>query len=107
MLFDWPGNVRELGHVIERAVVLSDQKIIHKADIVLPGMESSVYQESFQKAKNKVIAQFESVYIQSILLAHQGNITKAAQAAKKNRRAFWQLIQKHHNNPQIYKSHRL
>lgn len=106
MLFDWPGNVRELEHVIERAVVLSDQKIIQKADIVLPGIESSVHQESFQEAKDKVVAQFEGAYIQSLLLAHQGNITKAAQAAKKNRRAFWQLIQKHHINPQIYKSYR-
>lgn len=106
MFFDWPGNVRELEHVIERAVVLSDQKIIQKADIVLPGIESSVHQESFQEAKDRVVAQFESAYIQSLLLAHQGNITKAAQAAKKNRRAFWQLIQKHHINPQIYKSHR-
>jgi transcriptional regulator with PAS, ATPase and Fis domain len=24
MEFDWPGNVRELAHVLERAVILSD-----------------------------------------------------------------------------------
>jgi len=39
--------------------------------------------ESFQEAKKRVIAQFETAYIRGLLLAHQGNITKAAQAAKK------------------------
>jgi DNA-binding NtrC family response regulator len=105
MISDWPGNVRELEHVIERAVVLSDQKIIQKADIVLPGLETRVRQESFQEAKARVVAQFESAYIQSLLLAHQGNITKAAKAAQKNRRAFWQLMRKYRIDRQIYKSH--
>lgn len=104
VLFDWPGNVRELEHIIERAIVLTDHEIIQKADIVLPCSETRVPQESFHEAKARVVAQFESTYIQSYLLAHQGNITKAAQAAQKNRRVFWQLIQKHHINPQIYKT---
>ncbi|NUO07524.1 MAG: sigma-54-dependent Fis family transcriptional regulator [Candidatus Brocadia sp.] len=104
MFFDWPGNVRELEHVIERAVALSDQSVIRKEDIVLPSPEPGVHGESFQEAKDRVIAQFEIAYIQSLLLAHHGNITKAAEAAKKNRRAFWQLIHKHHINPENYKT---
>lgn len=103
LLLDWPGNVRELEHVIERAVVLSDRRVIRKEDIVLPSPETVVHVESFQEAKDRVIAQFETAYIQSFLLAHDGNITKAAQAAKKNRRAFWELIRKHHINPESYK----
>ncbi len=86
MLYDWPGNVRELEHIVERAVVLSEQAVIHKADIVLPHIETPACQDSFQEAKAKVVAQFEKTYIQDLLRAHQGNITKAAQAAQKNRR---------------------
>ncbi len=104
LLFDWPGNVRELEHVIERAVVLSDQRTIRKEDIVLPSTKTAAHVESFQEAKDRVIAQFEITYIQTLLLAHCGNITKAAQAAKKNRRAFWELIRKHHINPESYKA---
>lgn len=104
LLLDWPGNVRELEHVIERAVALSDQRIIGKEDIALPTPETSVQVESFQEAKERAIAQFETAYIQSLLFAHRGNITKAAQAAKKNRRAFWELIRKHHINPESYKT---
>jgi DNA-binding NtrC family response regulator len=93
--YEWPGNVRELEHTIERAVVLSEQAVIRKADIVLPRLAVAAHQDSFQEAKAKVIAQFERTYIQGLLLAHKGNISKAAQAARKNRRAFWQLMRKH------------
>ncbi len=95
VVYEWPGNVRELEHIVEQAVVLSEQEVIHKADIVLPRVATPVRQDSFQEAKAKVIAQFEKTYIQELLLAYQGNITRAAQAARKNRRAFWQLLRKH------------
>ncbi len=51
--------------------------------------------ESFQIARDLAVAQFEKGYLTDMLLVHQGNITKAAQAAGKNRRAFWQLLRKH------------
>ena len=41
------------------------------------------------------MAQFERSYIQRLLVSCHGNITDAARAARKNRRAFWQLIRKH------------
>jgi DNA-binding NtrC family response regulator len=104
VLYDWPGNVRELEHVVERAVVLSEQAVIRGAGIVLPRLEATACQESFQKAKAKVVAQFERTYIQGLLLAYQGNITKAAQAAQKNRRAFWQLMRKHQIDAHSFKS---
>ena len=103
MLYDWPGNVRELEHLIERGVLFSDQTVIGGADIVLPRQKSTQCQESFKEAKAKVIAQFERTYIQGLLRAYQGNITKAAQAAQKNRRAFWQLIRKHRIDVQGFK----
>jgi DNA-binding NtrC family response regulator len=102
--YEWPGNVRELEHVIERAVVLSEQIIIRQADIILPRLSTSAPPGSFQDEKAKVVAQFERAYIQGLLLAYQGNITKAAQAAQKNRRAFWQLMRKHRINVQSFKA---
>ncbi|MCP4368360.1 MAG: hypothetical protein GY797_09670 [Deltaproteobacteria bacterium] len=104
VFYDWPGNVRELENVIQRALVLSTQTVIRDTDIVLPQPKTTGRQESFQKAKARVIEQFERHYIQELLLVHRGNITKAAQAARKNRRAFWQLIQKHHIDVQNFKS---
>jgi two-component system response regulator GlrR len=94
MNHDWPGNVRELEYIIERAIALSDQPVIDSVDVgPAPDIESC--EQSFQAAKAKVVRDFEKTYIQSLLVAHSGNITRAAAVAHKNRRAFWQLIRKH------------
>jgi DNA-binding NtrC family response regulator len=93
-VYDWPGNVRELEHVIERAIVLCDGSVLDASDMVLP-VPAENQRESLQQAKAKEIARFEKNYIQGLLSACRGNITRAAGVAKKNRRAFWQLIRKH------------
>jgi two-component system response regulator GlrR len=95
--YDWPGNVRELEHIIERAVLMSsDDGVVRPSSINLPGQDAeTAAPETFQQAKNLTVTQFEKSYIQRLLLAHGGNITRAARAANKNRRAFFQLIRKH------------
>lgn len=95
VLYEWPGNVRELEHIVERTVVLSDREIIGETDLLLPCLGTAASLDSFREAKAKVVARFERAYIHSLLVAYRGNITKAAQAARKNRRAFWQLMNKH------------
>jgi len=95
MVHHWPGNVRELEHVVERAIVLCEGTTLEARDLVISPTAGSGAQQSLQEAKAKEIARFERDYIQGLLSACKGNITRAAQVAKKNRRAFWQLIQKH------------
>jgi DNA-binding NtrC family response regulator len=95
MLYDWPGNVRELENVIERAVVLSPHAILRSEDIELPAGIEVTPGESFHSLKSKMISQFERGYIQELLRSHDGNITRAARAAGKHRRAFWEMMRKH------------
>jgi DNA-binding NtrC family response regulator len=45
--------------------------------------------------KARAIQQFEHDFLSTTMHAHGGNITRAAFAVKKNRRAFWQLLRKH------------
>ncbi|HKQ05843.1 MAG TPA: sigma 54-interacting transcriptional regulator [Blastocatellia bacterium] len=103
MLYEWPGNVRELEHVVERATLLAERATIRSPDLLLPGKKSGPRPGSFQEDKARMIAQFERTYIEELLKTYQGNITRAAQAAQKNRRAFWQLIRKHRIDPQSYR----
>ena len=103
MLYDWPGNVRELEHAVERAVLFSEHTVIREIDIILPQPKATAYKASFKEAKANVINEFERNYIEKLLIVYQGNITKAAQAAQKNRRAFWQLIDKHQINAKTFK----
>ncbi len=99
----WPGNVRELEHVVERAAVLSKGPLIQADELVLSRTQT-VEPQSLRQAKAKAVEKFEKNYIQSLLIAYQGNITKAAAAAQKNRRAFWQLIRRHQIDVQLFKS---
>jgi two-component system, NtrC family, response regulator GlrR len=101
---DWPGNVRELRHVIERSVLLSSNDEIDANDIAIDTelecndntVGDELASESFQVAKKRVVDRFERQYIETLLAMHKGNLTRAALAAKKNRRAFFELIRKHH-----------
>jgi two-component system, NtrC family, response regulator GlrR len=103
LLYNWPGNVRELEHVIERVVVLCTQKTIQEDQITFSNQNDQVSGLSFQEMKANVISQFESTYIQNILIAYKGNISKAARAAQKERRTFWELVRKHKINVEKFK----
>lgn len=104
LTYDWPGNVRELENVIERAVVFSRGNILYETEILLQGRADPPCQESLREAKSRAIAQFEKQFIQDLLLAHQGNITKSARAANKNRRSFWELIRKYQIDVKRFKT---
>lgn len=110
MGYAWPGNVRELQGVIQRTVAMASNERIEAQDLDLPetagpelagptmtllsrGLASN--ESSFQAMKTKVIEEFERTYLSEVLSAHHGNISKAARAAKKERRAFQRLLQKH------------
>ena len=91
----WPGNVRELENVLTRAIVLCDRDTIELADLSLPDDGVMEENQSFRSTKARVVRRFEHDFLAATLRAHQGNITQAACAVKKNRRAFWELLRKH------------
>lgn len=100
---EWPGNVRELCNVIQRAVLLSPGSQIAGSAVSIQGATTaddlastdSVASCCFQKAKLKAIEAFESTYVKQVLGKHQGNVTRAAREAGKDRRAFGKLAKKY------------
>jgi two-component system, NtrC family, response regulator GlrR len=92
----WPGNVRELENILTRAIVLCDGDTITRKELDLPN-ESGPNDNglSFRQTKARVVRRFEHDFLQVVLRAHHGNITRAARAVHKNRRAFWELLRKH------------
>jgi DNA-binding NtrC family response regulator len=91
---EWPGNVRELENTLARAHVLTESATIQAGDLDLPE-PASPDALSFRAMKAQLVHQFERTYLQDIVRTHEGNITRAARAAGKNRRAFYELLRKH------------
>jgi len=69
-----------------------------------PWSASVTTHETFGAAKRRVIANFERHYLIRILMRHAGNISMAARAAQKHRRAFWELLRKHQINAETYRN---
>jgi DNA-binding NtrC family response regulator len=94
--YDWPGNVRELENAIQRAFILAQHTWIEPGDISVGHAEVDSTCMSFRTLKARVVEEFEQAYLRRVLRVHDGNITKAARFAGKDRRAFWELMRKHH-----------
>jgi DNA-binding NtrC family response regulator len=105
----WPGNVRELQNAIEHTVVLLEPgQPIRAGDIPLhgasrPKQRSSGEQgfnfdllaQSYHDAREKVIAQFERRYIEELVAAADGNMSKAARIAGVDRTTLYRLMERH------------
>src|SRR5262249_49417111 len=102
--YSWPGNVRELEHVIERAVVVTEGQTLGQGSISLPDEPGSGPVESFREKKARMVAEFERSYIEGLLKIAEGNITRAAEAARKDRRALRLLIRKHKIDVRAFKA---
>ena len=96
LAYRWPGNVRELEAVVQRAVVLASSPVLEAADIDLPDLVGAEPPPAtFREAKTHVIVAFERTFLANLLAQHHGNISQAARAAGKERRAFQRLMRKH------------
>jgi len=78
LTYPWPGNVRELENVMERAVLLSDDEVIHGYHLP-PSLQSSVH--SGTRMHGRLTDRLDSLEYEMLveaLKASQGNITQAA-----------------------------
>lgn len=102
--YEWPGNVRELENVVQHLVVMKPPGLIRAAELPWPvrPVEVDLGDASFRAAKARAIAQFEQSYLAGLLQTHRGNITRAAQEARQDRRTFRRLIQKHRLDPSMW-----
>lgn len=103
--YDWPGNIRELENFIKRAYLLTKGRIISNANLFEnsrtqrnPKSKSlipAIFNKSFSDEKQRLVNQFERDYLHYVLKETRGNISKAANIARKERRSFCRLMQKH------------
>ena len=94
---DWPGNVRELYNAVQRAALCPGGPQVGASQIELSfrPAHSSDQIADFRHAKVKAIERFERDYVHLMLQKHDGNVTRAAREAGKDRRAFGRLVKKY------------
>jgi len=95
------GNVRELRNLVEQAAVLTSGEVIEATDLVLGGepelhdrrvTTAYIAGTSFVDAKRSAVEVFERAFLREALRAHDGNVSKTAEAIGMVRQSLQQKM---------------
>ena len=101
---EWPGNVRELRSAVERAVLLDDPTIWAEisSTISLPVDAPAAFRAadfddavSFRVAKERAVGDWERGWVRELVRRHDGNLSRAARAARMDRNHLRELVRRH------------
>jgi two-component system, NtrC family, response regulator GlrR len=95
----WPGNIRQLLNLLEQAVALTTTPVIPATLVQAALKEDAAALIPFEEARKT----FEREYLVRLLKITGGNVTQAAQLAKRNRTEFYKLLQRHRLEPGMFK----
>lgn len=115
-MYDWPGNVRELINVIERAVLLCQQRVITTEHLPVSVVQSSAaswniatstdggkvfrlvedwQHKPFSEVKTRLVAELEREYLSALLSETQGGIGRTAELAGLNVKSLYSMMRRH------------
>lgn len=88
--YDFPGNVRELANIVERAVILSDSKVIEVKDLP-EGIRAAV--QAYKRRENPLsLAEVEADYLAETLAVTKGNKAEAARILGISRKNLYERL---------------
>lgn len=96
LMYNWPGNVRELQHCIEKAVILSDDKILNEDNFTLTNIVQSKksnpdgYRDQF-----RTIEEMEKEMILACINKQNGNMSKVAKSLGITRQTLYNKLRKY------------
>ncbi|MDQ1355155.1 MAG: hypothetical protein QG657_5465, partial [Acidobacteriota bacterium] len=90
--YHWPGNVRELQHAIERAVILSDSRVLQPEDFFFSSPEKESKDLSFT---NYNLEEVEKTVICKVVEKYKGNVSQAAQELGLTRTSLYRRMEKY------------
>lgn len=101
--YEWPGNVRELHNVMERAAIISKNKLIELADLPKDIIDAANLNslKTIDLVPNSLsipqaVASIERKLISEALLECNGNKAKAARQLEISERSLWNKLNLYH-----------
>lgn len=99
----WRGNVRELENMMHREYLLAEGNLICIDQSAHPNSghaehniwQTVEHQGGYAAARAQLVEEFEQRYLRRLMSETGGNVTRAAQMAKKERSTFRRLLKKH------------
>ncbi|NMF98270.1 sigma-54 dependent transcriptional regulator [Aromatoleum toluolicum] len=86
--YPWPGNVRELINRVQRAMVMSESKLISAADLGLPSSDVDASGQTLDEVRSTV----EREVIESSLSRYQNNVSAVARHLGVSRVTLYRMI---------------
>lgn len=93
--YHWPGNVRELQNVIERAIILSEDKYIKPEDLPTNLKRGMDFYERVDQGPYMSLKELEKRYISTLLKEFGGHRGKVAQVLKISERNLYRMIKRY------------
>jgi DNA-binding NtrC family response regulator len=90
----WQGNVRELNHVVERAVLMAQERMVRTADLALRGSGPNSGSSGSARLEDMSLEEVESFLIKKALARHNGNVSQAAGALGLSRSALYRRLER-------------
>ena len=88
--YKWPGNIREIEHIVERAVIITDNDKIMTEDLHFSAKKTTVNLENVLN-----LEETEKLLIKKAIEKHHGNISRAAKDLGLTRAALYRRLEKH------------
>jgi DNA-binding NtrC family response regulator len=92
----WAGNIRELRNIVERAVILSEEKSLHwKGEKGLEEDDDNNLSINFSDDDFMSLEQLEEEYINHVLRCFKGKKTKAAKTLGIDKTTLWRKLRRY------------
>jgi DNA-binding NtrC family response regulator len=86
----WQGNVRELNHVVERAVLMAQDRLVRACDLALRAAP-----QSSARLEEMSLEEVEAFLIKKALARYDGNVSHAASALGLSRSALYRRLERY------------